>query len=474
MSEYKTEREGSTIWELAERYLRQLQRLWALILVLTILCSGFFAVRAKVQFVPMYEAKARFSVSSSYDGDDVFSGSYYDNAAAQQLASSFPHLLSMDLMKELLLQRLEKPYINGTIPPYCVVGTNMFVLTVRSPDPQDACAILEAVIECFPQVASYMVDNPRVDVLEEIRVPQVPVNHFSWAEELRDGAVKGLGLGLALAALAAALTKNVTSSRQLKGIANVPILATFPQLTAKKRRKQQEKMVTAEADAGFAEALRGLGLKVRKELQERGEQVVVVTSTISGEGKTTTAVNLALTLSEDGSSVVLVDADLRNQSINRLFEGEGKQGLLECLNDDELDVCACLQQLPGEGVMYLSGSSAPDWRYNVDQKAMRRILTKLKARFDYVVLDTSPCAMVADTALLCRQGGSVLYVVRSDWARESQILDHVSSLHERDVQLSGFVFNGVARRKHSYGYGGRYGYGYGYGSYGYGYGSKKK
>ena len=148
---------------------------------------------------------------------------------------------------------------------------------------------------------------------------------------------------------------------------------------------------------------------------------------------------------------------------------------MDCLKNERLDVLAQLRPLPGSDVQYLSGKSAPDWKYAVDQTQMHRVLDRLKEQFDYVVLDTSPCAMVADTALLCRFGGCVLYVVRSDWARESQVLDQISLLHEREVSLSGIVYNGVQRRGQGYGYGYGYGYGgrYGYG-YGYGYGSKKK
>lgn len=468
MREQEQRRESATAWELFQRFLGQLTRLWALVLAVTVLCSAVLAVRARRNHLPWYEASARFSVSSSYDGDDIFSASYYDNAAAQQLAAAFPNILSMDLMKDLMLERLGKPYINGTIIPYAVANTNMFVLKVGSSDPQDAYDILVAVIECFPQAAVYLVENPRVDVLEQIQVPQAPVNSFSWAEALLDGAGKGLGLGLVLVLLAAMLTKNVTSLRQLKNGANVEVLAVFPQLTAKKRRTRKEVLVTAEADSGFAEALRGLALKLSRE----PEKVTVVTSTISGEGKTTTAMNLARTLSEGGSSVVLVDADLRNQSIGRLCELQGGRGLLDCLKDEKLDVLECLRPIPDSEVMVLSGESAPNWKYTIEKKSLDRILDRLRERYDHVILDASPCAMVADTVLLCRSG-RVLYVVRSDWARESQILDQVSSLHERDVQLRGFVFNGVRRS------GGGYGYGYGYGyrskyGYGYGYGSKKK
>ena len=468
MRERDERREGATALELLQRFLGQLTRLWALVLAVTVLTGAVLAVRAKGAYRPWYEARARFSVSSSYDGDDIFSASYYDNAAAQQLATAFPNILSMDLMKDLMLERLEKPYINGTITPYAVANTNMFVLKVGSTDPQDAYDILIAVMDCFPQAAVYLVENPRVDVLEESTVPEVPVNSFSWGDAISDGLVKGVGLGLALVALAAALTKNITSLRQLKNGANVEVLAVFPQLSAKKRRRRKETLVTAEADSGFAEALRGLALKLSRE----PERVTVVTSTISGEGKTTTAMILARTLSEDGSSVVLVDADLRNQSIGRLLGLEGGRGLLECLKNEKLDVLECLRPMPGADVMVLSGDSAPDWKYAVEQRSLERVLDRLRERFDHVILDASPCAMVADTALLCRSG-RVLYVVRCDWARESQVLDQVSALHERDVKLRGFIFNGVPRRSSGYGYGYGYGYGAKYG-YGYGYGSRKK
>ena len=87
-------------------------------------------------------------------------------------------------------------------------------------------------------------------------------------------------------------------------------------------------------------------------------------------------------------------------------------------------------------------------------------------------LDPVLKGIFVDELLLCRQGDSVLYVVRRDWARESQVLDNVSALHERDVTLTGFIFNGASRRGSGYGYG--YGYGYGKYGYGYGYGTRKK
>lgn len=477
MSEYEKEQSAGTAPDLLWRFLRQLQRLWALVLAVTVAVSLVSSIRTYRSFTPMYSAKARLAVSSSYNGTDLFSSSYYDSATAQQLAAAFPHLISTDLMKDLMLERLNKPYINGSITPQSVANTNMFVLTVRSSDPQDAYDILEAAIECYPLVAGYMVNNPRIDVMEQPQVPVKPVNSFSWKDALTDGAVTGLVIGLGIVALAAVLTRNITSAHQLQKLANVPVLATFPQLLTKKRRNRQQSMPDPMKDAGFAEALRGLGLKLRKQLEESSNRVIVVTSTVSGEGKTTTALNLAKTLSEGGSRVVLVDADMRNQSIARMCGVKAGTSLMECLKDPNRSVPDSLNKLPDSEVYYLSGNSADDWRYSIEAKQMRRVLGTLQEQFDYIVVDTSPCALVAETALLCRFGQCVLYVVRSDWAREAQIFDNVSSLYEREVPITGFVYNGVPKSRSGYGYGYGYRYGYGYGGrygYGYGYGSKKK
>ncbi len=467
MSEQNRESDVVLAAELAERFARNLLRYWAAVLVLVVCSTLALMALARWQYAPKYEATARFSVSSSYAGDSVFSAAYYDNAAAQQLADAFPYLLEMDLMKDLMKQALGTDYIGGTITPYSVASTNMFVLKVESGDPQRSYDILMAVIESFPKVGMYMVDNPRVDVLDEIKVPTQVMNPFSWRSALVSAGLWGLVIAAGFVGLTVFFAKNITSVRQLKSIANVPVLATFPKLPQKKRRSRKEVLVTAQSDQGFEESLRGLSLKLKKALAQSENRVVAVTSTCSGEGKTTTAANLAMALAEDGSRVVLVDGDLRNQSVARLLEGSLGKGLLDCLRDEGLDVLECLQQMPGERVMYLSGNSAPDWRYAIDQRNLRRVLERLKTGFDYVVLDTAPCAQVADTALVCRFSGSVLYVVRSDWARESQVIDQVSMLHERDVKLSGFVYNGAPRY--------RSGYGYGYGGYGgYGYGTKKR
>lgn len=109
----------------------------------------------------------RCSRSASATTDNILSStSVYDNTAASQLAAAFPNLISTDVMHDLMLDRLGKPYINGYISARSFADSNLMLLTVRSTSPDDAYSVLCAVIDCYPQVAAYMTENPNIIISE--------------------------------------------------------------------------------------------------------------------------------------------------------------------------------------------------------------------------------------------------------------------------------------------------------------------
>jgi capsular polysaccharide biosynthesis protein len=130
-----------------QHFARIIRRFWVLVLALTVLAAAVQGIRAYRSFVPMYEAKAQFTVNSGYTSDDIFTATFYNNMAAKDLAEAFPHMLRMDLMQDLMKQQLGTGWINGTITPQVLPDTNIFTLTVRSTDAKDAYNILCAVID---------------------------------------------------------------------------------------------------------------------------------------------------------------------------------------------------------------------------------------------------------------------------------------------------------------------------------------
>ena len=180
-----------------------------------------------MNYTPMYQSRAMFTVSSGYSSDDILSYSYYyDNEAAKRLAATFPYMLGTDVMNELVRNELGVSYINGDIRAEAVADTNLFVLTVTSSDPQDAYDILEAVIASYPRVALYMVDYSQVIMKSEPTVPTAPYNSFSWKGSAVKGGILGLGLSAFAALVLAMMRKTIFSAADLKASANVPILAS--------------------------------------------------------------------------------------------------------------------------------------------------------------------------------------------------------------------------------------------------------
>ena len=477
------EQEPIKMLNLLIRFKNAFFQLWALILILAVVCGAFYAYRGYKAFVPMYKSKAIFTLDTGHVGDDIFSNSaYYDQYAAQQLASIFPHILGTGMMQELVVQQTTA---EASARAYAVVDSNMLILTATSRSPEDAQAYLKAVIECFPTVAQYITDYAHVRIMNEPSLPTTPYNSFSPVSQAVAGATIGAVIALLIIFVVALMTRTIQTTDELKSAINLPIIVALPKVAKKKRRNGGEPLITADSDPNMAESIRGLRVKVKKLLDEPEKKSVLVTSTLAGEGKTTVAVNLALSLVQDGHKVVLLDADLRSQSVARaLGERPIGNGLMECLRDTDMSITDCIRKHKDSELAFISGKNTDRRHYAIDGKTMRKIIQTLSEHYDYVIIDTPPCEVVSDATTLCRYADVVLYVVKQDYAQKSQVINSVTSLDEKGVKITGCIFNGVPKFHRHYGYGYRstYGYGYdygyrtyGYGSkYGYGYGSKYK
>lgn len=116
------------LYRVVTRILRELKRTWIIVLALAAALSVYSYIKAKRAFVPRYESKALFKVSFGYNPDNILSStSVYDNTAASQLAAAFPNLISTDVMHDLMLDRLGKPYINGYISARSFADSNLML-----------------------------------------------------------------------------------------------------------------------------------------------------------------------------------------------------------------------------------------------------------------------------------------------------------------------------------------------------------
>lgn len=455
-----------------ERFLKVLRWTLVPIVLIALLYGGWQYYRSYQSYTPYYKTSALLTVQTGQNDKDIFNPTIsYDADVVKDVVETLPTLLGTDFMRDLIMAELDTGYIPGSISVQTIPDTSFFELCVTGGDPEQIVDTLNAVLVAYPKAAVYMTDNTRLVVVDEAVVPTEPANSRSTISlgALARSIAKVIFAGLALTLAVSLLKQTVGGEKELKEMLSIPLLAALPRLRIKARRKNTEVLIRASDDPTMEEAVRGLRAKVRKSLDDREGKVVLLTSTVPGEGKTTTAVNLALALAQEGHKTILVDADLRNQTVGRLLGGkQHDKGLAAALRENAVPLDMCIRQMEGTELSYISGDSTSKRHYRIDRAALERVLEELRSRYDYVVIDTPPCSVVSDTAMLSRCADGVVYVVRQDYANKAHILDSVLGLHSQGVRLIGCILNGAPRSRRSYGYG----YGYGYGKK-YGYGHKE-
>jgi tyrosine-protein kinase Etk/Wzc len=200
-----------------------------------------------------------------------------------------------------------------------------------------------------------------------------------------------------------------------------------------------------------------------------GPKIVSVTSTISGEGKTFVAINVAGVLAFTGKKVVIIDLDMRKPKIHKGFGVNNQIGMSTILTGMS-EVDECFNDSTMDNLKFITaGPTPPNPSELILGAKLDEVLEYLKTRFDYIVIDNAPVGLVTDGIATIQRAHYPIYVFRAGYSRKmfAQILDRLKN--ESSVKNLAVVLNDVdiSRKIYSYNYG--YGYGYGYGGYGGGY-----
>lgn len=209
-------------------------------------------------------------------------------------------------------------------------------------------------------------------------------------------------------------------------------------------------------------------------VMKKGCKMIVVTSSAPNEGKTTTTVNLAVSISQADQKVLLIDGDLRKPKIHQYFSIPNSPGLTNYLGDKiqgkrRADLFSVVHPTEYENLSLLcSGTIPPNPAELLGSELMTEFINDVSRDFDYIIIDTPPINVVSDSLPLIRESDGVVLVVRSNQSTHPELQKALSALEFIDAKILGFVVNFVESKAGRYGRG-SYGYGkYGKGSYGYG------
>lgn len=458
-----------------EAILGAIVKFWYIILILAVVFGGFMFYRSYAHFNPLYRSSVTFTVHTQEIGSSgIGMTSYsfsYNRATANQLSSTFPNIIKSNILQDIICNDLEISALPVNLSASSVKGTNMFTISAEGSDPNLTYEILQSVIKNYPAVADYVIGNTDLVILSYPEVPTEPYNTLNYRNEILKGAAVGAFIGILWAVVYVMLRRTVTSRSDITEKLGQKCVSVLPNVSFKKYGKDvnHDVIITNKlVSDSYREAVRGLRNAVMKSASEYGK-VIMVTSTAPSEGKTTTAVNLALSAASMKKNVIIVDADLRSPTVRSALGAKP----LELDPADRQLVKISKLNLSGDitlSVLNFNTAHFKLWNI-VRHDNLKSVFDVLRKNYDYVIVDTSPIGLTSESAVFGSVSDCAYLVVKHDDVRVSRIRTSIDTMLSSDVQLAGCILNGASSGIGGYGYGYKYGYGgyhYGY-HYGYGY-----
>lgn len=433
-------------------YLDILRKRWLSILLITVLVTGA-AVAVTLVATPEYTARSQVYVSIRTVGattSDLLQGSNF----AQRQVKSYTELVTSPRVLVPVIEHLDlsttpddlAPAISASSP----LDTSLINIQVTDPDPQTASDIANSVAENLAtQVAELEqpATGPSPVEISTVRPATRPDEPSSpnTTRNVALGFLLGLAAGFGLAVLREVLDTRVRTADDVRLVTDASVMTV---IAHDDDAAKHPLVVQSAPHSARAEAFRRLRTNLQfLDVADRLESIVV-TSSIAREGKTTVAVNLAITLADAGSRVALVDADLRRPSIAEFMGLEGRAGLTTVLIGQ-----ATLEDVIqpwGAGNLHVlpSGQLPPNPSEMVGSHAMAWLLGELVKQYDVVILDTPPLLPVTDAAILARLAGGALMVVNAgNHLHRAELGEAMTALNAVGGRVLGIVLNNLTRKQ---------------------------
>ena len=422
-----------------------------------------------------YSTTATFVVTSKN-----YSNYAYSNLnAANTMADSFSNILNSNLMRKKVSQDLGVASFNATTSAQVIQGTNLMTLKVTADTPYNTYSITRSIMSNITGLTQYVSDNMVMDVLQEPVVPTKADASFSAMRQTLQAAVLGALTFSAMFMYLSYRKQTIKGEKDLENKLDAKCLGMLYQerkysnFTAFLRGKRNRFLITdLTARFEFVERFKKIGARVLSEAKKDGNKVILVTSVLEHEGKSTVAANLALTLAQQSYKVLLIDGDLRRPTQQRLFlrsRDKLKAGLGDLLMD-KASVSDVLRRDRERGIhLLLSDRNISNSTDIVSSENMSRLVALMREYYDYIVIDSPPMSLMADAEVLTNLSDMSLLVVGYDRALAQDLNDAIDSLRDCKASFAGCILNQVrtmpTTRRVIGGYGG-YGHYGNYGRYG--------
>jgi capsular exopolysaccharide synthesis family protein len=443
-------------------YIRVLRKSW-LIIVAAALVGVAAAAAYSLTRTPIYAAESQVFVSTQ--GSGTTAELQQGNTFTQARVTTYANLVTTPLVMAPVIDDLGIDATAAELAKHVAassaINTTIISIAVQDADPVLAADIANELSQSLTETVQKIETPAGSDVspvlltsVTEAQPSTVPVSPNVPLNLILGGLV-GLALGIGIAILREVLDTRVRTQRDVAAVTDRPLIGAIP---FDPRAKDRALIVHDDPLSPRSEAFRALRTNLQF-LDMDGGHSFVITSSLPSEGKSTTALNLALALADAGKNVALLDADLRKPKVAEYLGIEGGAGLTDVLIGRAR--VEDVMQSWGDRSLYVlpSGRIPPNPSELLGSQHMQTLLADLERSFDVVICDAPPLLPVTDAAILAKQTSGAIVIVSTGRTTTHQLSSAIEALDTVGARVAGLVMTMTPTKgPDSYGYG--YGYGY--------------
>lgn len=424
-------------------------RNWWMILIAFIIAAMASYIVVSERYRPSYYAEATLVVSSKDGSADVV---YSNLVVAEKLAQSLSYVLESPVLLQKVGETLGMPTFYGKVSAKSIENTNLIQIGVETTSPQLAFDEISGLIKYHHIVSDNVLGNAVIDLLKAPTVPTAPVRSMNRTSKVLMYAGLAAAAVIALIVIASVTSDEIMTENDLVTRVDCPPLATIYHerknlpLRARIQGVKTSMLITNPTTSfRFAETYRLFRTRLEYLMRQKNYKVLMVSSAVENEGKTTSAANTAIILALNNKKVLLMDGDMLRPALYkamtmRITRGKSIDELIK--GSVDMSEIPTLEGLPTLSLL-LGKTALPNSTEIIGSKEMKSFLDRARAYFDYIVIDTPPIAVATDAECFAEVADCMILVIKQGGTRAKRINECIDSLSQSGIDILGCIFNNV-------------------------------
>lgn len=431
-----------------------------LIILITILFIGIGYIYTTRFITPMYTSTTTLVLASNNEKNKSNTTSTAAEVAVNtKLVSTYSELIkSQKVLREVVADtgiNITEEQLKKEISIESVSSTSLINISVEDKIPENSSKIANEIANVFTKKVAEIYNINNVQIVNQAEIPQEPSN-INHKKDIVIFGLVGLLVSITYIIIANMLDTTIKSSEELDDIFGLPILASIP-MYGKKSQKGNDKELIVDKDpkSPISEVFRTLRANIQFMNTKKKSKVVLITSTVEGEGKSWIAANLAVTFAQAGKLALLIDADMRKGRQYDMFNIKAKPGISNYLsgiinenkekNEDEInDIENYIQETQIKNLYVIpSGDVPPNPSELLLSHKMKEVIKKLKEQCDVIIVDGTQCDLIADSLVLARLADTTIITTAYKQTKKENLRKVIEKIINVGGKNIGFVLNKV-------------------------------